>query len=103
VPDGDDGVPGARERLEQPFGGRPRSEAVVDPERHTGQPRDRVGGLARPQQRARQHDVRLLGGQPFGERPRLLPALVVEPPQRIRASRCRLRVPDEEEPHRAPA
>ena len=63
--------------------------------------RDRGGGLAGAQQRARDDGVGPLGREPLAERARLLAAAVAERAQLVGLAGLRVGVADEDQPHEA--
>ena len=84
--DGDDRLACAADRGEDVVHGGARREPLVDRELDSGGLRDRGGGLAGAEKRARDDGVGRLGRQPLCERARLLAAASAERAQLVRVA-----------------
>lgn len=99
--DGDDGAANAAlvDRGEHVAGGRAGGEPLLDAELHPRCLRDRRRGLARSQERAGEHQGRISGREPLGQRTRLLLAARAERPQLVRPAGVGMSVTDEDQAH----
>src|SRR5579872_6934058 len=84
VADGDDPLAAAGDDGAQVGRCRSGREAFVELHFETGRLRDRLRGLARAEQRARDDRVDAVRGEAFPERARLLASLLRERPQLVR-------------------
>ena len=97
--DRDDRAAGALDRCEQIVSGRARRQPLVDAHLDAGCLRDRGGRFTCPQQRAREHELELLGREPFAQLPCLLTAAGAQGPQLVGVAGVGVSVADEEEAH----
>ena len=98
--DRDDGLTRALDRGEDVVRGGAWREALVDPELDVRRLRDRGGGLAGAEERARQDELRPLPDQPLAERTRLLAAPCAERTELIGIAGFGVGVADEDQSHR---
>ena len=101
MPDDADRLRGVLEHAPEVRLGRAGREAVVDAQLGAGRLRHRVGGLARSQERAREHELRrrLARGELLAERSCLGPAPRGERAHRVGVAFLRVRMPDQEHEH----
>ena len=99
VPDRDHGLTGALDQGEDVGGGGAGRKALVNPEVDSRRLRDRGGGLAGAQERAREDGVGPLRRQALAERARFLAAAGAERAQLVRVAGVGVSVADEDQSH----
>ena len=101
VADDDDVLASSRYRLAHVLGRGARGEPLVGLGGRSGRAGQCLARLPRPQERARQHDLRsdAVVPQPLAELPRLLAALVAQRAELVRVAGSRVSVPHQVELH----